>query len=48
MTNLLLAIDSIAMGKALTLMWQGMLGIFIVMVLISTIVWILSKIGGKK
>jgi hypothetical protein len=32
----------------LTIMWQGMLGIFVVMIVISLIVWGLGKIKTKK
>lgn len=30
------------------LMWQGMLGIFVVMAAISLIVYLITKIGTKK
>ncbi len=33
---------------ALTLMWQGMLGIFAVMAVISIVVWIFTKVGSRK
>lgn len=34
--------------NSLTIMWQGMVGIFVVMVLIAFIVYLLSKIPSKK
>lgn len=35
--------------KALTLAWQGMTGIFLVMLLIALLVWALSRLSaGKK
>lgn len=30
------------------LMWQGMLGIFVVMAAISLIVYLITKVGSKK
>lgn len=33
---------------ALTLLWQGMTGIFVVMIVISLIVYLLSKITSPK
>lgn len=40
--------DPIALGNALTIMWQGMLGIFAVMGVITLLVWCFTKFGGKK
>lgn len=36
------------LSNALTLLWQGMVGIFIVMIAISLIVWGLSKIFSNN
>ena len=36
------------LSDALTLAWQGMAGIFIVMVAIALFVWALSKLSGKR
>lgn len=36
------------LSNALTLLWQGMIGIFIVMIAISLIVWGLSKIFSNN
>ena len=36
------------LSDALTLAWQGMTGIFIVMVAIALFVWVLSKLTGKR
>lgn len=33
---------------ALQFMWQGMLGLFVVMGVIALLVFALTKIGGKK
>ncbi len=41
-------IDMQALMAALNLMWQGMLGIFVVMAVISIVVWLFTKIGSKK
>ena len=40
-------IDMYNLMSALKLMWQGMLGIFVVMAAISIIVFILTKIKRK-
>ena len=40
----LAAIDMEAMSGALTLMWQGMLGIFVVMLIITIILYIAAKL----
>lgn len=34
--------------QALEIMWKGMLGIFVALVVIMIFVWIMAKIGGKK
>lgn len=44
MTFLMRAIAMHDLSNALTLMWQGMVGIFLVMIVISLIVWALTKI----
>lgn len=37
-----------AIMQALEIMWKGMLGIFVALVVIMIFVWIMAKIGGKK
>ena len=34
--------------QALEIMWKGMLGIFVALVVIMIFVWIMSKLGNKK
>ena len=34
--------------QALNIMWKGMLGIFVALIVIMVFVWIMAKIGGKK
>lgn len=34
--------------QALEMMWKGMLGIFVAMVVIMIFVWIMAIIGNKK
>lgn len=34
--------------QALDIMWKGMLGIFVALVVIMIFVWIMTKIGNKK
>ena len=34
--------------QALDIMWKGMLGIFVALVVIMIFVWIMAKIGKKK
>ncbi len=34
--------------QALEIMWKGMLGIFVALVVIMVFVWIMAKIGNKK
>ena len=40
--------DPATMNAALTIMWQGMLGIFAVMSAITAIVWACTGFGKKK
>ena len=44
LNNFIAAINMEAMAGALTLMWQGMLGIFVVMLIITIILYIAAKI----
>ena len=34
--------------RALEIMWKGMAGIFVALVVIMIFVWIMAKIGSKK
>ncbi len=34
--------------QALEIMWKGMLGIFVALVVIMIFVWIMAKLGDKK
>ncbi len=34
--------------QALEMMWKGMLGIFVALVVIMIFVWIMAKIGSKN
>lgn len=34
--------------QALDIMWKGMVGIFVALVVIMVFVWIMAKIGNKK
>lgn len=34
--------------QALEIMWKGMLGIFVALIVIMIFVWVMAKIGGKK
>ena len=34
--------------QALDIMWKGMLGIFVALIVIMVFVWIMAKIGSKK
>lgn len=34
--------------QALDIMWKGMLGIFVALIVIMIFVWIMAKIGTKK
>ncbi len=40
--------DPIALASALTIMWQGMVGIFAVMGAITLLVWSFTKFSKKK
>lgn len=39
---------SIEVFQALDIMWKGMLGIFVALVIIMAFVWIMAKLGTKK
>ena len=34
--------------QALDIMWKGMAGIFVALIVIMVFVWIMTKIGGMK
>ena len=34
--------------QALDIMWKGMLGIFVALIVIMVFVWVMAKIGKKK
>ena len=34
--------------QALDIMWKGMLGIFVALIVIMAFVWIMAKMGTKK
>ncbi len=34
--------------QALEIMWKGMIGIFVALVVIMAFVWIMAKLGAKK
>ncbi len=34
--------------QALDIMWKGMVGIFVALIVIMIFVWIMAKIGNKK
>ena len=40
--------NNIAVTQALGIMWKGMLGIFVALIVIMIFVWIMSKLGNKK
>ncbi len=40
--------NTVTIMQALEIMWKGMLGIFVALVVIMVFVWIMAKIGGKK
>lgn len=40
--------DPAVLSAALTIMWQGMLGIFAVMTAITALVWCFTRSGKKK
>ena len=35
-------------AQALEIMWKGMAGIFVALIVIMLFVWIMAKIGNKK
>lgn len=39
---------SIEVLQALDIMWKGMLGIFVALIIIMAFVWIMAKLGTKK
>lgn len=39
---------NIVVLQALEIMWKGMLGIFVALVVIMAFVWIMAKMGSKK
>ena len=39
---------NVVIMQALDIMWKGMLGIFVAMVVIMLFVWIMAKLGNKK
>ncbi|MCI8442808.1 MAG: sodium ion-translocating decarboxylase subunit beta [Provencibacterium sp.] len=47
-TAIFVASSGGALSDALTLAWQGMTGIFVVMIAIALFVWLLSRLTGKK
>lgn len=40
--------NKVVVMQALDMMWKGMLGIFVAMVVIMIFVWIMAIIGKKK
>ena len=40
--------NNVVVAQALEIMWKGMLGIFVALVIIMAFVWIMAKIGNKK
>ena len=40
--------NSVVIMQALEIMWKGMLGIFVALVIIMIFVWIMAKLGSKK
>ena len=40
--------NNIVVMQALEIMWKGMLGIFVALVVIMIFVWIMAKIGSKN
>lgn len=39
---------SIEVIQALDIMWKGMLGIFVALLIIMGFVWVMAKLGTKK
>ncbi len=40
--------NNIAIAQALEIMWKGMLGIFVALIIIMIFVWVMAKLGKKK
>ena len=40
--------NMVTVMQALEIMWKGMLGIFVALVVIMIFVWIMAKLGEKK
>lgn len=40
--------NQVVVMQALEIMWKGMLGIFVALIVIMAFVWIMAKIGNKK
>ena len=40
--------NMITVMQALEIMWKGMLGIFVALIVIMAFVWIMAKLGNKK
>lgn len=40
--------NKLVVMQALEIMWKGMLGIFVALIVIMFFVWIMAKIGTKK
>jgi len=40
--------NNVVVMQALEIMWKGMLGIFVALIIIMAFVWIMAKIGTKK
>lgn len=36
------------LAMALEIMWKGFVGVFVVIILLSVVVWLLAKAGTKK
>ena len=39
---------NVVVAQALEIMWKGMVGIFVALIVIMIFVWIMAKIGTKK
>jgi Na+-transporting methylmalonyl-CoA/oxaloacetate decarboxylase gamma subunit len=40
--------NMVTIMQALEIMWKGMLGIFVALIVIMAFVWIMAKLGSKK
>jgi len=40
--------NNVVIMQALEIMWKGMLGIFVALVVIMAFVWIMAKLGNSK